>query len=207
VAGADRIVRHHLEDEEFARLFLEGLFSTMLCRARNNGVSDPAWVSAMAEEAGLGPAEYFVDVSMLEGIPMNTHGLLAGNVVSMPTRILLSKLDGRLRPVAIGLQYAGNMWKTHLPRHTTWEVAKLHAKCGAGQEHQLIQHALHTHFTAEVFAVALEIHAPIEHFIHKLLKPHFRYTVDINFKVSGVFLLYYIVDWISCEFKSCVEFF
>ena len=147
-------------------------------------VQDPAWLSELMHEAGIAdPSKqrlFYVDFSKLVGIPRNEeHGYFS------PARGLLrfDESSNRLLPIAVSLFYPEqDAWKTHLPSHASWGVAKMFCKCAAAQDHQIVSHALNTHLVVEPFAIALERRVPLDHILYRVLKTHFRYTVDVNFK-------------------------
>lgn len=150
---------------------------------------DPEWVHDMIDELKLDASTmklYFVDYSSLQGIPRNEdYGYFS------PARCLFKfdTVTQRLVPLAIALYYPEqDRWKTHLPYQPSWAVAKLFCKCAGSQEHQIVSHALYTHLVVEPFAIALERQVPLDHMLYRLLKTHFRYTLDVNFKARTALL-------------------
>jgi len=65
------------------------------------------------------------------------------------------------------------------PNH--WLLAKTAARSAMANIHQALVHALRCHLCTEPYAVALRRHLSAKHPLHKLLLPHIRYTVLINF--------------------------
>jgi arachidonate 5-lipoxygenase len=63
---------------------------------------------------------------------------------------------------------------------TDWLAAKIYLRCSEGNTHQMIAHALRTHFVVEPFVMATMRNLPDPHPVYKLMRRHFRYTLAIN---------------------------
>ncbi|KAH9259978.1 hypothetical protein BASA81_001739 [Batrachochytrium salamandrivorans] len=147
------------------------------------------WVCDLANEAGadMNKPVFFADYSLLVGVPRNRQQ----GAYYAPARVVfqVDSTSGKMLPIGISLYYEEEeQWKSHLPKMASWKVAKLFVKCAAGQEHQAVNHALHTHLCVEPFAIALERKVPLHHILYRILKPHFRYTLDLNFKAKTLLL-------------------
>ncbi|KAL9458841.1 hypothetical protein AB3S75_007676 [Citrus x aurantiifolia] len=100
--------------------------------------------------------------------------------------------DGTLRPLAIELTRppldGKPQWKQVFTpsRHSTdswlWTLAKAHVLVHDTGYHQLISHWLRTHCCVEPYIIAANRKLSAMHPINRLLKPHFRYTMEINAK-------------------------
>ncbi|KAM7528893.1 hypothetical protein LguiB_032303 [Lonicera macranthoides] len=61
-----------------------------------------------------------------------------------------------------------------------WKMAKAHVLAHDSGYHQLVSHWLRTHCVTEPFIIATNRQLSAMHPIHRLLRPYFRYTMEIN---------------------------
>ncbi|GLC42164.1 hypothetical protein PLESTB_000637500 [Pleodorina starrii] len=61
-----------------------------------------------------------------------------------------------------------------------WRLAKMIFKSVDSFFHQLVSHWLRTHCVLEPFYIAMRRNISVMHPVHKLMAPHFRYTMNIN---------------------------
>ncbi|XP_072977976.1 putative lipoxygenase 5 [Typha angustifolia] len=61
-----------------------------------------------------------------------------------------------------------------------WQLAKAHVCSNDAGVHQLVNHWLRTHACMEPFIIAAHRQLSVMHPIFKMLKPHMRYTLEIN---------------------------
>ncbi|AUX42368.1 lipoxygenase [Sorangium cellulosum] len=100
-----------------------------------------------------------------------------------PARCLLYRDDeGQLRPIAIQLGRDPERDPVFTPNDSEhdWLAAKMYTRCSEGNAHQMVAHAIRTHFVTEPFVMATMRNLPDKHPIYKLLRRHFRYTLAIN---------------------------
>ncbi|KAM7280444.1 hypothetical protein ACFE04_007578 [Oxalis oulophora] len=98
--------------------------------------------------------------------------------------------EGTMKPVAIELARppmdGKPQWKeVYTPsNHSTscwlWRLAKAHLLAHDAGFHQLYSHWLRTHCATEPYIIAANRQLSVMHPIYKLMKPHFRYTMEIN---------------------------
>ncbi|CAN6440379.1 unnamed protein product [Victoria cruziana] len=115
-----------------------------------------------------------------------------GNKIYASRTLLFLKDDGTLTPLAIELclpnsegEENGAVRKVYTPEDhgveaSIWKLAKAYASVDDSGYHQLISHWLNTHATMEPFVIATNRQLSVMHPIYKLLKPHFRDTMNIN---------------------------
>ncbi|KAM7528888.1 hypothetical protein LguiB_032298 [Lonicera macranthoides] len=61
-----------------------------------------------------------------------------------------------------------------------WKMAKAHVLAHDSGYHQLVSHWLRTHCVTEPYIIATNRQLSAMHPIHRLLRPYFRYTMEIN---------------------------
>ncbi|GMI80072.1 ARABIDOPSIS LIPOXYGENASE 1, lipoxygenase 1 [Hibiscus trionum] len=114
--------------------------------------------------------------------------------------LLFLRDDGTLKPLAIELslphpngdQY-GAVCKVYSPAQngvegSIWLLAKTYVAVNDSGIHELITHWLKTHATIEPFVIATNRQLSVVHPIHKLLQPHFRYTMYINAMARSILI-------------------
>jgi linoleate 9S-lipoxygenase len=117
---------------------------------------------------------------------------LEGNFIYATRTVLFLRDDGTLKPVAIELSLPdserwtyGAVSQVHTIsssgiKLSIWRLAKAYVSVNDTVYHQLISHWLNTHAVIEPFVIATNRHLSVMHPIHKLLKPHFKDTMNIN---------------------------
>uniref|UniRef100_A0A670K757 Arachidonate epidermal lipoxygenase 3 n=1 Tax=Podarcis muralis TaxID=64176 RepID=A0A670K757_PODMU len=125
---------------------------------------------------------FLIDCQILEGVPAaKLNGSLQH--ISAPLCLLHSTPLGEMIPIAIQLtQKPGPESPVFLPTDSEWDwaLAKLWVRNSTFHIHEVLTHLLHTHLVVEVFLLATLRQLPMCHPVHKLLIPHFRYTLHIN---------------------------
>ncbi|KAL5566565.1 hypothetical protein UlMin_029729 [Ulmus minor] len=99
-------------------------------------------------------------------------------------------LEGTLRPLVIELTRppidGKPQWKEvfspcwNATDVWLWRLAKAHVLAHDSGYHQLVSHWLRTHCASEPYIIATQRQLSAMHPIHRLLHPHFRYTMEIN---------------------------
>uniref|UniRef100_A0A8C4EJ95 Arachidonate 15-lipoxygenase B n=1 Tax=Dicentrarchus labrax TaxID=13489 RepID=A0A8C4EJ95_DICLA len=138
--------------------------------------------SSLSEEMRKGNI-FLCDYKRLDGVKANT--INGKKQYLMAPLVLLHKTpDEKLMPIAIQLkQTPADDNPIFFPTDSEydWLMAKIFVRSADFNEHQLNVHLLRTHLLAEVFAVSLLRNIPMVHPLYKLLIPHTRYTLQINY--------------------------
>ncbi len=180
------------DDEEFARQAVQGVSPVHieLCRSLPDhfvlseddvyGLLQPGMSLADAMAANR---LFQLDFSELVGIKMYEKADDQGEVehrFAPPARALFfEQADGQLRPIAIQMEPDGPVF-TPKDHKYDWMAAKMYLRCAEGNVHQMLAHAIRTHFIVEPFVMATLRNLAACHPVYKLLKRHFRYTLAIN---------------------------
>ncbi|XP_078022371.1 polyunsaturated fatty acid lipoxygenase ALOX15B-like isoform X1 [Epinephelus lanceolatus] len=187
---SDYVQEHWNEDAFFGYQFLNGVNPILIRRCSalpdNFPVTDdmvfPSGQFSLADEMEKGNI-FLCDYKPLDGVKANI--IDEKQQYLMAPLILLHKTpDDKLMPVAIQLkQTPAEDNPIFLPTDSEydWLTAKIFVRSADFNEHQVNAHLLRTHLLAEVFAVSLLRNVPRTHPLYKLLVPHTRYTLQINF--------------------------
>ncbi|KAL6637667.1 hypothetical protein ACP70R_025239 [Stipagrostis hirtigluma subsp. patula] len=158
-------------DDEFAREMLAGVNPMIIRR-----------LTEFPAKSALDPSKYGDRTSKITEADINQK--LEGLTVLDD--------DGTLKPLAIELSLPHDNGKhisfetdVYTPADTgvdgyIWQLAKAYACVNDSAWHQLISHWLNTHAVMEPFVIATNRQLSVVHPVHKLLSPHYRYTMHIN---------------------------
>ncbi|XP_022621142.1 arachidonate 12-lipoxygenase, 12R-type-like [Seriola dumerili] len=187
---SDYVQQHWKEDALFAYQFLNGVNPMLIQRCTvlpgNFPVTDDMVFlhgqCSLADEMKKGNI-FLCDYKRLDGLPSNIingkkHYLMA------PLVLLHKTPDDKLMPIAIQLKQTpadDNPIFVPTDSEYDWLLAKIFVRSADFNEHQLNSHLLRTHLLAEAFAVSLLRNVPMVHPLYKLLIPHTRYTLQINY--------------------------
>jgi len=157
------------DDHEFARQAVQGvsplhitLISALpegfpLTDAEMRGLLSPGTTLAQAFEA---KRVFLLDFEILDGIPMfhqvNKEGVEERRWAPASRCLLYLEDSRQLRPLAIQLGRDPATAPVFTPNDTEhdWLAAKIYLRCSEGNTHQMVSHALRTHFVVEPFVVA-----------------------------------------------------
>uniref|UniRef100_A0A3P9KN32 Si:dkey-17e16.9 n=1 Tax=Oryzias latipes TaxID=8090 RepID=A0A3P9KN32_ORYLA len=185
------VSKHWKEDDFFGYQFLNGTNPNAIKRCSKLPPNFPVTEEmvkpclpngfTLKEEMEKGNI-FLCDQRIMEGIPTRVKD---GNPLHMTAGLCLFYMnpEGKLMPLAIQLnQKASAENPIFLPTdpEKDWLLAKLFFKSADLLECEVVHHLLITHFLSEVFAVATLRCFPTIHPLHKLLIPHFRFTLHIN---------------------------
>jgi lipoxygenase/PLAT/LH2 domain-containing protein len=183
------------DDHEFARQAVQGVsplhITSITALPEGMPLSDAEVLGLLSPGTTLAQAlaskrVFLLDFELLDDIPMfrqvNKEGVEERRWAP-PARCLLYLEDSRkLRPLAIQLgrdPAAAPVFTPNDPEND-WLAAKIYLRCSEGNAHQMVSHALRTHFVVEPFVMASMRNLSDRHPVYKLMRRHFRYTLAIN---------------------------
>ncbi|XP_054460533.1 polyunsaturated fatty acid lipoxygenase ALOX15B-like [Anoplopoma fimbria] len=194
---SEYVQKHWKEDAFFGYQFLNGVNPILIRQCSTLPdifpVSDDmvslSGQCSLAEEMKKGNI-FLCDYKRLEGLKPNT--INGKKQYLMAPLVLLHRTpDDELMPVAIQLkQTPADDNPIFFPTDSEydWLIAKIFVRSADFNEHQLNTHLLRTHLLAEVFAVSLLRNVPMVHPLYKLLVPHTRYTLQINYLARNLLI-------------------
>uniref|UniRef100_A0A3B4GHY1 Arachidonate 15-lipoxygenase B-like n=2 Tax=Pundamilia nyererei TaxID=303518 RepID=A0A3B4GHY1_9CICH len=187
---SEYVSQHWKEDAFFGYQFLNGTNPILIQRCtqlpNNLSVTDetvfPDGQHNLAEEMEKGNI-FLCDYKILDEVESNT---INGNkqFLMAPLVLLWKNNADQLMPVAIQLKQKptkDNPIFYPSDSEYDWLLAKTFVRSANFNLYELNAHLLRTHLLAEVFAVSLLRNLPMVHPLYKLLIPHTRYTLNINF--------------------------
>ncbi|XP_078138881.1 polyunsaturated fatty acid lipoxygenase ALOX15B-like [Centroberyx gerrardi] len=187
---SDYVQKHWRDDAFFGYQFLNGVNPLMIRRCsvlpKNFPVTDDMVFlrgsRSLADEMQTGNI-FLCDYNRLDGV--KTSVINGKKQYLMAPLVLLHQTpDDKLMPIAIQLkQKPADDNPIFFPTDSEydWLLAKIFVRSAEFSEHQLNVHLLRTHLLAEVFSVSLLRNLPMVHPLYKLLVPHTRYTLQINY--------------------------
>uniref|UniRef100_A0A3Q1K0N4 Arachidonate 15-lipoxygenase type B n=1 Tax=Anabas testudineus TaxID=64144 RepID=A0A3Q1K0N4_ANATE len=185
---SDYVQKHWKEDAFFGYQFLNGVNPMLIRRCSvlpsnfpvTNDMSNDFSSSLKFQQNGN---IFLCDYKRLDGV--ETRLINGKKQYLMAPLVLLHKTPNeKLMPIAIQLkQTPTDDNPIFLPTDSEydWLTAKIFVRSAEFSEHQLNVHLLRTHLLAEVFAVSLLRNIPKVHPLYKLLIPHTRYSLQINY--------------------------
>uniref|UniRef100_A0A8C9ZDH5 Uncharacterized protein n=1 Tax=Sander lucioperca TaxID=283035 RepID=A0A8C9ZDH5_SANLU len=187
---SDYVHKHWKEDAFFGYQYLNGVNPMLIRRCSalpdNFPVADDMVFlhdqGSLRKEMERGKI-FLCDYKLLDGVKANTINLKKQFLMA-PLILLHETPDDKLMPIAIQLkQTPADDNPIFFPTDSEydWLMAKIFVRSADFSAHQLNVHLLRTHLLAEVFAVSLLRNVPMVHPLYKLLIPHTRYTLQINY--------------------------
>ncbi len=182
------IVDHWRDDAELARQFIQGVGPMVLTRVTDIAVV-PAGMRSLQpggqslEALAANRRLYLLDYAALADLkPYRDMVFYAPYVL-----VYVEQPPGarpRLNLAAIQLTRSAGPNPVYTPDSTPknrWAFAKMHVACADNQYHQWLFHLGYAHLAMEPFVVAWHDALPSDHVVSRLLAPHFRDTIGINF--------------------------
>ncbi|XP_029281708.1 hydroperoxide isomerase ALOXE3-like [Cottoperca gobio] len=190
-AMSEYVAEHWKEDDFYGFQFLNGVNPNGIKRCsalpKNFPVTE-VMVKPFLEEGSSLQEEmkngniFLLDQKKMDGIAPRVYN---GQPLHVTAGLCLFYLnpENKLMPIAIQLhQQPSEQNPIFLPSdpEVDWLLAKMFIKNADAMDHQCVHHLMNTHFLAEAYAVATLRSFSTIHPLHKLLFPHFRYTLYIN---------------------------
>jgi hypothetical protein len=196
--GIDLPDGHHLDDESFARQRLSGAnpmsiakcenLSNLREKLENFKLSQTQIEDIMTECTSLmmneGKSLFLMDYLFLEPFvnePTVKEGEFEGHV---PATLSIFSMDNNeeeeLKPIRIVVIGPNNLREISRPSDKSWTFAKYCAQCSDKNVHEYKYHLTECHLVMEIIIVATN-RLLKGHFVGRLLLPHMRKTIDINF--------------------------
>lgn len=96
---------------------------------------------------------------------------------------VVDKKQNKLMPVAIQCGQDPREYSIFTPKSPewTWKMAKAVVNSADGNHHELVTHLSRTHLFLEPFVVATNRQLSVNHPLYRLLVPHFKGTIFINY--------------------------
>ncbi|XP_035660289.1 uncharacterized protein LOC118404996 [Branchiostoma floridae] len=186
----ERLIELWQNDEEFCRQFIQGINPMMLkvCKEQSQIPASMLGLKVQGKTTLQLMAEnrlFIVDYAPMLGAPATPGKFFYAPIVLMYKEELG---DGKSRLNMLGIQltrksgknkvYSPETAKTHPNKYM---FAKMHVMSADNNVHQFLYHLGYTHLGMEPIAVSLHTHLPPDHPIHRLLLPHFKDTIGINY--------------------------
>ncbi|KAF7660428.1 hypothetical protein LDENG_00282100, partial [Lucifuga dentata] len=187
---SDYVQEHWKDDDFFGYQFLNGVNPMLIRRCSELPANFPVTDDMvflhgqgnLADEMKRGNI-FLCDYKRLDAVKTNI--INGKKQYLMAPLILLHKTpDDKLMPIVIQLKQkpaADNPIFVPTDSEYDWLTAKIFVRSADFSEHQLNVHLLRTHLLPEVFAISLLRNLPMVHPLYKLLIPHTRYTLQINY--------------------------
>ena len=194
-----RSVEAWQDDREFAAQLVQGVYpdsmvlmrSVPIALAPHLGASVGALCATQRLPSGLSVGEllrqkslFLSDVSFVAEYQPLAQGPAVGAMivtVKLPASKLLSFVGIKLNWTD---ETGASRTQWYSPEEDTpadWLLAKTYARFALSNQHEAVVHALDCHLRSEPYAVAARRCLSVRHPIYKLLYPHLRSTILINF--------------------------
>ncbi|XP_035663564.1 uncharacterized protein LOC118407226 [Branchiostoma floridae] len=186
----EKLIEEWQKDEEFCRQYLQGIDPMLvtLCKDQSRIPAEMLGLKGqgkttlqLMEENRL----FIVDYAPMLGVPATPGKFFYAPIVLM-YKEELDCCKSRLNMLGIQLTrdkgknevYSPESAKTHPNKYM---FAKMHVQSADNNVHQFLYHLGYTHLGMEPLVVAMHTHLPPDHPIHRLLLPHFKDTIGINY--------------------------
>ena len=182
------------KDEEFGRQILNGINPGHVRRCKklpenflvtNSDVTGLLTRGKSLEEEMDSGFIYIINHSILQDVTTGHYDITKDRKtqLAVPMCLFYVRDDNEFVPIAIQLgQVPGPNFPIWTPKDAPldWLLAKIWFRNADMQVHQMTSHLAYTHFTIEIFALAMHRCLPPVHPVHKLLREHLQFVIAIN---------------------------
>jgi len=165
-----------IDDERFSHYLAEALYSKFLCPL--DEADETVFASQLAERAS-DTVFYKSDFSPMAEIAGDT---LPGTYAAATVALVRKDGDNPGRVVAIHFPRTGLLVTPEDTDRRAWNLARWFALQGAAHRINLIDHAV-VHFPSDPVNAVTKSILPRHHLLLKLLLPHFRLSLPVNYSV------------------------
>ncbi|XP_019647969.1 PREDICTED: uncharacterized protein LOC109488215 [Branchiostoma belcheri] len=186
----EKLIEEWQNDEEFCRQYLQGINPMLVtvCKDQSRIPAEMLGLKGQGKTTLELLAEnrlFIVDYAPMLGVPATPGKFFYAPIVLMYKEELAG---GKSRLNMLGIQltrdkginevYSPESAKTHPNKYM---FAKMHVQSADNNVHQFLYHLGYTHLGMEPLVVAMHTHLPPDHPVHRLLLPHFKDTIGINY--------------------------
>jgi arachidonate 5-lipoxygenase len=188
----DYVPHHSNDDEEFCQQLLQGvnpLAITVVSDLKQvpkdmQGLREPNTSQKKLQDLINEKRLFMLDYKELRDLKNKKYlDMYFYAPIVLIYKELLDEDNSRLSILGIQLEEGSKVYDQETAKHHPFRymLAKIFVQCADSQLHQFGYHLGISHLAIEPIIVATHNTLPKKHVVHKLLKPHFKETIGINF--------------------------
>jgi hypothetical protein len=170
------------DDDTFERLLTHGVYTKLLNPTVRTGPHDPRAQDERPFDALVFPTPADTRFWKIDLSAMGKLEPYEGMYVA-PTRVLLAERDGHRKIRAIVIGDDPGLLLEPIPAHrNAFDLAKLFVLQGAAYAILFTEHP-NLHFPFDAINAITQTYLPTDHVAYKLLSPHLRFQLELNYQV------------------------